>query len=79
MLDVGSLRRYLLENILLSHQFLSFPVGFVDHDLKNVLTIVWNIHHEEHQILQELGDRSDWIRKRDMQSIYSTQGYLASS
>ena len=72
MSNVLSSRRYLLENILLSHQFLSFPVGFVDHDLKNVLTVVGNIHHEEHQILQELGDRSEWTHKRDTQSIYST-------
>lgn len=45
----------LLQDILLSHQFLSFPVGFVNHDLQNILPTVGDVHHKENQILQELG------------------------
>lgn len=55
---------YLFENILLSHELLSFPVGFVDHDLQDILAIVGNIHHKKHQILQQLGDRSESQAKK---------------
>lgn len=37
----------LLQNVLLPHEFLSFPAGFVDHDLQNILSTVGNVHHEE--------------------------------
>lgn len=55
---------YLFENILLSHELLSFPVGFVDHDLQDILAVVWNVHHKKHQILQKLGDRSESQAKK---------------
>lgn len=55
---------HLFENILLSHELLSFPVGFVDHDLQDILAIVGNIHHKKHQILQKLGDRSESQAKK---------------
>lgn len=37
----------LLQNILLSHEFLSFSAGFVNHDLQNILPTVGNVHHKE--------------------------------
>lgn len=41
------LKAYLFKNILLSHEFLSFPVGFVDHDLQNILPTVGDIYYKE--------------------------------
>lgn len=74
---VTVLRRYLFENILFSHELLSFSVGFVDHDLQNVLSVVGDVHHKEHQILQELGHRSDRTCKRDTHKSI-TRGCLVS-
>lgn len=37
----------LFKDILLSHEFLSFSVGFVNHDLQNILPTVGDVHHEE--------------------------------
>lgn len=49
----------LFENVLLPHELLTLPVRFVDHDLQDILATVGNVHHEEHQVLQKLRDRSD--------------------
>lgn len=54
----------LFENILFPHELLTLPVGFVDHDLQNILATVGNIHHEKHQVLQKLRDRSDPKRRK---------------
>lgn len=54
----------LFENILLPHELLTLPVGFVDHDLQNILATVGNIHHKEHQVLQKLCDCSDPQRRK---------------
>ena len=37
----------LLQDVLLSHEFLSLSVGFVNHDLQNILPTVGDVHHEE--------------------------------
>lgn len=37
----------LLEDILLSHEFLSFSVGFVNHYLQNILPTVGDVHNKE--------------------------------
>lgn len=49
----------LLQNILLSHEFLPLSVGFVNHDLQNVLPAVWDVHHKENKIFQELGHKPE--------------------
>lgn len=48
-IDEDSLRfeTNLLQNILLPHEFLSFSVGFVNHDLQNILPTVGDVHHKE--------------------------------
>lgn len=40
-------KSYLLQDILLSHEFLSFSVGFVNHDFQNILPTVGDVHHKE--------------------------------
>lgn len=55
----------LFENILLPHELLTLPVGFVDHDLQNILATVGNVHHEEDQVLQELRHRSGPRRQKE--------------
>lgn len=47
----------LLQDILLSREFLSFSVRFVDHDLQNILSAVWDVHYKEDEIFQELGHK----------------------
>ena len=49
---------YLLQDVLLPHQLLPLPVGLVHHDLQDVLAVVGDVHHEEHQVFQELGHGS---------------------
>ena len=49
---------YLFEDVLLPHELLSFSVGLVDHDLQHVLPTVGDVHHKEHQVLQQFGDKS---------------------
>lgn len=44
------LKAYLFKDVLLSHQFLSLPIGFIDHDLQHVLPTVGDVHHKENQI-----------------------------
>ena len=51
---------YLLQDVLLPHELLSLSVGFVDHDLQDVLSVVGDVHHKEHQVFQELGHGSGW-------------------
>lgn len=46
-LRVGNPKTNLLQNILLSHEFLSFSAGFVNHNLQNILPTVGNVHHKE--------------------------------
>lgn len=52
--DTVSCSIYLLQDILLPHEFLPLPVGLghghVHHDLPGV----GRVHHEEHQVLQQL-------------------------
>lgn len=48
---------HLFQNILLPHEFLPFSVGFVNHDLQNILSTVWDVHHKENQILKEFGHK----------------------
>lgn len=43
---------YLFEYVLLSHEFLTLSVGFVDCDLQHILSTAGNVHHKIHQILQ---------------------------
>lgn len=62
---------YLFENILLSHEFLSFSVWFVDHDLENILSIVGDVHNKEHQIFQKLSNRSRSTKKKKNTHIRS--------
>lgn len=38
----------LFKDILFSHEFLSFSVGFVDHDFQNILPTVGDVYHKEH-------------------------------
>lgn len=42
---------YLFQDILLSHEFLPFTVGFIDHDLQHILSIVRNVYHKKHKVL----------------------------
>lgn len=44
---VSCFKTNLFQDVLLPHQFLSFSVGFVHHDLQDILPTVRDVHHEE--------------------------------
>lgn len=50
-------KAHLFQNILLPHEFLPFSVGFVNHNLQNILPTVWDVHHKENQIFKKLGNK----------------------
>lgn len=70
---------YLFEDILFPHEFLSLSVGLVDHDFQNVLAIIGDVHHEEHQVLQKLGYRPERHRNRKSHTGRGTTVNIQSS
>lgn len=67
---------HLLEDVLLPHQLLPFPVGLGDHDVQDVLPIVGDIANKEHQILQQLDDKPSQKDMRDDKCEMQTLGKL---